>query len=64
MWVVSINLAMTIKNNFAILNNNVAFASVRRWQAHCVSTIHKKACKGLKPIVICVDCFTNFIRLQ
>ena len=31
------SLAMTIKNNFAILNNNVASASACRWQAHCAT---------------------------
>ena len=36
-WIASLSFAMTIKNNFAILNNNVASASACRWQAHCAT---------------------------
>ena len=48
--------AMTIKNNFAILNNNVAHA-VCLWQAHCVNN-SEKSTQGVKTALL-----YNFLTL-
>ena len=48
-------LVLTIQRNAAILNNNVAFASACRWQAHCVI-------QGVKtPCYSCFKFFKNWI---